>query len=295
MECIEARNSLFVFVSLSLSSRSSIASTGFSWLRALRSSHTFCSSSFSRSSSSLRVPDCSMLIVGKMRLSIRRRSRWTSMLPVPLNSSKITSSIRLPVSTIAVAMIVSEPPSSMLRAVAKNRRGRCSALASRPPESTLPDDGMMALWARANRVSESSRMTTSRLCSTRRLAFSMAMLGDWVWRWGGLVEGRGDDLALDGPLHVGDFLRPLVDQQHDEVDLGVVGGDGVGDRLQHHRLARAGRGHDHPALALADRAEQVHDPRGQVLGGVLEPQPLHWVERGKVVEEDLVARRFRPL
>jgi hypothetical protein len=32
------------------------------------------------------------------------------MFPVPLNSSKITSSIRLPVSTSAVAMIVSEPP-----------------------------------------------------------------------------------------------------------------------------------------------------------------------------------------
>ena len=86
-----------------------------------------------------------MLMVGKMRLSISRRSRWTSMLPVPLNSSKITSSIRLPVSTMAVAMMVSDPPSSMLRAVAKNRRGRCSAFASSPPESTLPDDGTTVL------------------------------------------------------------------------------------------------------------------------------------------------------
>ena len=38
------------------------------------------------------------------------------MFPVPLNSSKITSSMREPVSTSAVAMIVSEPPSSMFRA-----------------------------------------------------------------------------------------------------------------------------------------------------------------------------------
>ena len=42
------------------------------------------------------------------------------MLPVPLNSSKITSSMRLPVSMSAVAMIVSDPPSSMLRAAPKN-------------------------------------------------------------------------------------------------------------------------------------------------------------------------------
>ena len=37
------------------------------------------------------------------------------MLPVPLNSSKITSSMRLPVSTSAVARMVRLPPFSMLR------------------------------------------------------------------------------------------------------------------------------------------------------------------------------------
>ena len=46
-----------------------------------------------------------------------------SRLPVPLNSSKITSSILLPVSISAVARIVSEPPSSTLRAEPKNRFG----------------------------------------------------------------------------------------------------------------------------------------------------------------------------
>ena len=64
---------------------------------------------------------------------------------MPLNSSKITSSIRLPVSIRAVAMMVSEPPSSMFRAAPKKRLGRCRALASTPPVSTLPDDGTMVL------------------------------------------------------------------------------------------------------------------------------------------------------
>ncbi len=45
------------------------------------------------------------------------------MLPVPLNSSKMTSSILEPVSTSAVARIVSEPPNSMLRAAPKNFLG----------------------------------------------------------------------------------------------------------------------------------------------------------------------------
>ena len=62
-------------------------------------------------------------MAGKMRLSARSRSSLSSMLPVPLNSSKMTSSIFEPVSTSAVARMVSEPPPSMLRAAPKNFLG----------------------------------------------------------------------------------------------------------------------------------------------------------------------------
>ena len=67
------------------------------------------------------------------------------MLPVPLNSSKITSSILDPVSTSAVAIIVKEPPFSILRAAPKNLFGLCNALASIPPESTFPEAGETVL------------------------------------------------------------------------------------------------------------------------------------------------------
>ncbi len=52
------------------------------------------------------------------------------MLPVPLNSSKMTWSMRLSVSMRAVPMIVRLPPSSTLRAELKNFFGLASALAS---------------------------------------------------------------------------------------------------------------------------------------------------------------------
>src|SRR6266566_1541957 len=74
-----------------------------------------------------------------MRRSAILRSSTSSMFPVPLNSSKITSSMREPVSVNAVATIVSEPPPSMLRAEPKNRLGLWSALASTPPERIFPD------------------------------------------------------------------------------------------------------------------------------------------------------------
>ncbi len=164
------------------------------------------------------------------------------MLPVPLNSSKMTSSMRLPVSIRAVATMVRLPPPSMLRAAPKNFLGLFKALASMPPERTLPEAGVMALWARARRVMESSRITTSLPISTMRLAFSSTMSATLVWRSGNLVEGGGDDFALDVAAHVGYLFRPLVDQQNDENDFRVVDLDGLGNALQDHGLARcAGR------------------------------------------------------
>ena len=110
-----------------------------------RSTHIFDSVPLSTNSSSLRVPDRVMSMLGQVRLSDSLRSRMISELPVPLNSSKITSSMRLPVSINAVAIMVNDPPFSTLRAAPKNRFGRCSALASTPPVSTLPDDGTTVL------------------------------------------------------------------------------------------------------------------------------------------------------
>ena len=97
------------------------------------------------SSSSLRVPLRLMSIDGNTRLSVSFRSSTISAFPVPLNSSKITSSMREPVSTSALAMMVSDPPSSTLRAAPKKRLGRCSALESTPPERTLPEAGTIVL------------------------------------------------------------------------------------------------------------------------------------------------------
>src|SRR5688572_11021387 len=124
---IVAKNSLLFFVRFMRSSRNSMASVGGMSPRKLRRRYTRLSSSCDSRSSSFLVPERWMSIAGKMRRSAIFRSSTSSMLPVPLNSSKITSSMREPVSMSAVAMIVSEPPSSMFRAAPKNRFGLCNA------------------------------------------------------------------------------------------------------------------------------------------------------------------------
>jgi hypothetical protein len=102
---------------------------------------------------------------------------------------------------------------------------------------------------------------------------------------GGLVEGRGDDLGLlHAALPVGDLLRTLVGQDDEELDLRVVGGDGLGYLLEDRGLTGLRRRDDEPALALADGGHEVYDPRGYVVRLPLEPQALQRVEGGKVVE-----------
>ena len=153
----------------------SIASVGFISLSTLRSTLVRRNSSLPRSISSRRVPERLISIAGYTRLSTKRRSRTISRLPVPLNSSKITSSILLPVSTRAVATIVSEPPSSTLRALPKNLFGLCNALASTPPERIFPEFGTSEFQALARRVIESRKITTSFPYSTSRFAFSITI------------------------------------------------------------------------------------------------------------------------
>ena len=80
-------------------------------------------------------------MAGKIRRSASSRLSTSSLLPVPLNSSKITWSILLPVSTSAVAMMVSEPPpcaASIFRALPRKRFGFSSDCASSPPDRVRP-------------------------------------------------------------------------------------------------------------------------------------------------------------
>ena len=93
------------------------------------------------------------------------------------------------------------------------------------------------------------------------------------------IEGGADDFAVYAARHIGDFFRPLIDQQHDQEDFGMIGGDGGCDVLQHHRLTGARRRDDQRALALADGGDQVDHPRGEILhrslGDGLEILHLH--------------------
>ncbi len=75
----------------------------------------------------------------------------------------------------------------------------------------------------------------------------------------------------------------------------MIGGDGVSDGLQQHRLTGARRSDNQAALAFADRRQYIHDPAADVLANRLHLDALLRIERREVVEQDLVAGFFRRL
>ena len=187
------------------------------------------------------------------------------MLPVPLNSSKMTSSMREPVSISAVAMMVSEPPSSMLRAAPKKRFGllqRVRVDAAREDLARRRDDGVVGAREARDRVEQDHDVA---LVLDEALGLLDDHLGDLHVARRRLVEGRGDDLALDRALHVGDFFGPLVDQQDDERDLGMVGGDRVGDASAGASSCRCAAARRSGRAGPCRPARSGRDARGHVL------------------------------
>ena len=79
------------------------------------------------------------------------------------------------------------------------------------------------------------------------------------------IEGRGHDFALGVTPEIGDFLRPLVDQQEDQFHLRTVRGDRVRDVLQQDGLARARWRDNQAPLPKPDWRQNVDRPHRDVL------------------------------
>ena len=111
-----------------------------------------------------------------------------------------------------------------------------------------------------------------------------------------LVEGRRNNLPFDTTLHISDFFGAFVNQQNDQVALGVVLFDRIRDVLQQNRFTGPWRRHDQAALALTDGRYQIDDTRGPVLDRRIidfHCQTFIRVKRRQVFKGDLVARFFR--
>ncbi len=108
-----------------------------------------------------------------------------------------------------------------------------------------------------------------------------------------LVERRRNHFAFDRAAHIGDFFRALTDQADHEVDIWAVGADAVGDGLEQHRLTGLGRRDDQPALATANRCNQVQQPRREDIWRRLQIDHFQGKDRGQRIERWPPPRRLR--
>jgi len=136
----------------------------------------------------------------------------------------------------------------------------------------FPRGGNNCVVIRARRVIESSRMT-HRACA-RLISWPFQSPFPQPARGAQrLVEGRGDNLALNRPLHVGDFFRPLVDQQNHQHNFRVIRRNRV--RTFGNSMVLPARGGETISPAVpCKRREQVHDARADILAHGLQLQTL---------------------
>ena len=104
--------------------------------------------------------------------------------------------------------------------------------------------------------------------------------------FGHFVESGIYHLAPDRTLHVRDFLRTFVDEEHEEDDVGIVLRNGAGDHFEERGFARLGRRNDDPALPLADGRHDVYAPCGVIArtGRHFHAQSFVGIDRDEIVE-----------
>ena len=110
----------------------------------------------------------------------------------------------------------------------------------------------------------------------------------------GFVKGRADNLGLfDRALHVGNFFRALVDQQYDEVNIRIIGIDGIGQRLQQHGFTGAGRGNNQAALPTANGRHDVEHAVGKIFFAIFHDKLAVRIDGREVVKKNKVFGVFR--
>ncbi len=192
--------------------------------------------------------------------------------------------MRLPVSISAVPTTVSEPPSSNCAGRGEQLFGNVHGLdvdAAAHGAAGVADPLVERAGQPGNRVEQHEDVLAH---LGEALAAFDRQLGQANVAFDIAVEARSEDFALDDPLHIGDFFGPLIDQQHDHRDIGIVGRDAVADMLNEDRLAGTRRGDDQRALALAQRRQQIHHARGDGLLAGFEAEPFFRIDGRELVE-----------
>ena len=108
------------------------------------------------------------------------------------------------------------------------------------------------------------------------------------------VEGGGHNFSrLNRPGEIGHFLRTLIHQQNEQLDVGMIGVDAVGDLLKQRRFSRHRRRDNQPTLPFSDGTEQIDDASRNLATVVLQLQMFVGMQRRQISESSPPASAVR--
>ena len=108
------------------------------------------------------------------------------------------------------------------------------------------------------------------------------------------VKGRADHLRPDHACdHLGYFLGPFVDQQHDDRDLRMILCYRVRDLMHQDRLTRSWRRHYQSALSFADWRHDVDHSHAEIAVFCLESKPFVGILWPQIVERNAILGLLR--
>ena len=275
--------------------------------RTRRSAQVFSSSIGASSRSSLRVPDLSMSIAGKMEDALVGHRTVEHQLHVARTLELLEDHLvharagiderRRDDRERAAVLDVARRAEEALRAMERER-----VHAARENLAGMRLDRVVGAREARDRIEQDDHVLAVLRLAARHLDHHLRHV-HMVLRL--LVERGGKHHRLRVALHVRHFLRTLVHEQHDQHRLGMVRRDGVRHLLKKDRLAHARRRDDESALPEPDGREEIHHahrvlrrlrleddaPRGERGREVLEVDDTRRLARRLAVDGEHVAER----
>ena len=92
----------------------------------------------------------------------------------------------------------------------------------------------------------------------------------------GLIKSRGYHFGIHASLHVSDLFWTFVNEQNDEIDLGVIEANRIGYILEKGCLSSFGLRNNHASLSLSNGGKQVHQPRAHRTSSCAQVEPFLW-------------------
>ena len=85
-------------------------------------------------------------------------------------------------------------------------------------------------------------------------------IGDFSMSFSRFIKSGRNNFCIHMTLHIGNFFRPFIDKQDDQVSFRMIICNGIGNFLQDNGFTGFWLCNDQSSLSFTDRGEHIDDP-----------------------------------